>query len=41
VFFITPKLMKPTAPGVKTKLPTDERPTPKEERELQWIPLGS
>lgn len=41
VFFITPKLMKPTVPGVKTKLPTDNRPTPKEERELRWIPLGS
>jgi pilus assembly protein CpaC len=41
VFFITPKLIKPTAPGVKTKMPTDDRPTPKEERELQWIPLGS
>jgi pilus assembly protein CpaC len=41
VFFITPKLIKPTASGVKTKLPTDGRPTPKEEKEMEWIPLGS
>jgi len=41
MFFITPKIVKPIAPGVKTKMPTDNRPTPKEERELQWIPLGS
>jgi pilus assembly protein CpaC len=39
VFFITPKLMKPTAPGVKTELPTDKRPTPEEEKELRWIPI--
>jgi pilus assembly protein CpaC len=39
VFFITPKLIKPTAPGVKTQLPTDKRPTPAEEKEMQWIPL--
>jgi len=41
VFFITPKLMKPTSPGVKTKLPGDQRPTPEEEKELKWIPMGS
>lgn len=40
VFFITPKLIKPTAPGVETKLPTDGRPTQQEEKELQWIPMG-
>jgi len=40
-FFITPKLVKPIPPGVKTALPTDNRPTPEEERELQWIPLPS
>jgi pilus assembly protein CpaC len=40
VFFITPKLIKPTAPGVKTKLPGEGRPTPEEERELQWVPMG-
>ncbi|MDD2335376.1 MAG: pilus assembly protein N-terminal domain-containing protein [Geobacteraceae bacterium] len=38
VFFITPKLMKPTEPGVKTELPTDKQPTPEEEKELRWIP---
>lgn len=39
VFFITPKLVKPTAAGVKTELPTDRRPTPEEEKELRWIPI--
>jgi pilus assembly protein CpaC len=38
-FFITPRLGKPIAPGVKTPLPTDNRPTPAEEREFQWIPI--
>ena len=31
-FFITPRLVKPIAPGVKTPLPTDNMPTP-EDRE--------
>jgi pilus assembly protein CpaC len=39
VFFITPKLMKPTEAGVKTELPTDKNPTPAEEKELRWIPI--
>jgi pilus assembly protein CpaC len=39
VFFITPKLMKPTESGVKTELPTDRHPTPAEEKELRWIPI--
>jgi pilus assembly protein CpaC len=38
-FFITPRLVKPIAPGVKTPLPTDNRPTPEEEREFRWIPI--
>jgi pilus assembly protein CpaC len=38
-FFITPKLVTPTAPGTKTELPTDRQPTPEQERELQWIPM--
>jgi pilus assembly protein CpaC len=38
-FFITPKLIKPIPRGVKTALPTDNRPTPEEEQEFQWIPL--
>ncbi|GLI38923.1 pilus assembly protein N-terminal domain-containing protein [Geobacter hydrogenophilus] len=40
VFFITPKLIKPSAPGTKTELPTDKELTPEQERELQWIPTG-
>jgi pilus assembly protein CpaC len=39
VFFITPKLMKPTEAGVKTELPTDRHPTPEEEKELRWVPI--
>lgn len=39
VFFITPKLMRPTESGVKTELPTDKHPTPAEEKELRWIPI--
>lgn len=38
-FFITPRLVKPMAPGVKPELPTDKKLTPEEEREFQWIPL--
>jgi pilus assembly protein CpaC len=38
-FFITPKLIKPIAPGTKPELPTDKKLTPDEEREFQWIPL--
>ncbi|RII27806.1 MAG: pilus assembly protein CpaC [Geobacter sp.] len=40
VFFITPKIIKPMAPGAKTELPTDRKLTPAEERELKWMPLG-
>ncbi len=39
-FFITPKLVKPIPAGTVTPLPTDNRPTPEEEKEYQWIPLG-
>jgi pilus assembly protein CpaC len=39
VFFITPKLMRPTEAGVKTELPTDRHPTPEEEKELRWVPI--
>jgi pilus assembly protein CpaC len=38
-FFITPRLVKPFAPGVKPELPTDNRPTPEEERDYEWIPV--
>ncbi|QWV95104.1 BON domain-containing protein [Geomonas oryzisoli] len=40
VFFITPKIVKPLAPGVKTELPTDKKLAPEQERELSWMPLG-
>jgi pilus assembly protein CpaC len=40
VFFITPTIVQPTAPGVKTLLPTDQALTPDEAKELNWMPLG-
>ena len=40
VFFITPKIVQATAPGVATPLPTDQELTPGEARELEWMPLG-
>lgn len=39
VFLITPKLGKAIPPGEKVSLPTDNRPTPEEERQFQWIPM--
>jgi pilus assembly protein CpaC len=39
VFVITPKLGKAIPQGEKVKLPTDNRPTPEEERQFQWIPM--
>ena len=39
VFLITPKLVKVIPQGEKIKLPTDNRPTPEEERQFQWIPM--
>jgi pilus assembly protein CpaC len=38
-FFITPRLVKPFAPGVKPALPTDNQPTPEEMKEFDWIPV--
>lgn len=38
-FFITPRLVKPIAPGIKPELPGEKPLTPKEEKEFQWIPL--
>jgi pilus assembly protein CpaC len=38
-FFITPRMVKPLAPGVKPALPGEEAMTPEEEQEFQWIPL--
>lgn len=40
VFFITPKIVRAMAPGVKQELPTDKRLTPEEEKELRWMPMG-
>lgn len=40
VFFITPKVIKPVAPGVDVPLPSDQELDPDEERELDWMPLG-
>lgn len=40
VFFITPKIVRPNAPGVESELPTDEPLTPEQEKEFKWIPLG-
>jgi pilus assembly protein CpaC len=38
-FFITPRLVKPIAPGIRPELPTDNEPTPEEEKEFEWIPI--
>jgi pilus assembly protein CpaC len=40
VFFITPKIVQPTAPGIKTPLPTDKELTPEESKKYDWMPLG-
>jgi pilus assembly protein CpaC len=40
VFLITPKLVKPIAEGTTVPLPTDNRPTPEEEKEFEWVPTG-
>ena len=39
VFFVTPIIVKPLAPGAKSELPTDKKLTPEEEKDLKWIPL--
>lgn len=41
VFFITPQIVKATAPGIETELPTDEELDPDEAKELDWMPLGN
>jgi pilus assembly protein CpaC len=40
VFFITPQIVQPNAPGVETILPTDQELDPDEAKELNWMPLG-
>lgn len=40
VFFITPKIERPAAPGLAKKLPTDPELTPEEEAEFDWMPTG-
>jgi len=39
VFFITPRLAKPMAPGVKPELPGEKPLTPEQEKEFEWIPM--
>ncbi|HBA90129.1 MAG TPA: pilus assembly protein CpaC [Geobacter sp.] len=41
VFFITPKIVKPVSPGTEVQLPTDQELDQDEERELDWMPLGT
>jgi len=38
-FFITPRRVKPLAPGVRPELPGEKQMTPEEEQEFQWMPL--
>ena len=38
-FFITPRLVKPLAPGIKPELPGENRPTPEEMKQFEWIPV--
>jgi pilus assembly protein CpaC len=40
VFFITPKIVQPTAPGITMLLPTDQELTPDEAKEFNWMPRG-
>lgn len=40
VFFITPVFAKPFPPGAKVELPGEKEPTPEQEKEMQWIPMG-
>jgi len=40
VFFITPKIVKPNAPGDEPALPTDVPLTPEQEKEFKWMPRG-
>jgi pilus assembly protein CpaC len=39
VFVVTPKLMKPMAPGQKAEIPGANEPTAKQEEDLRWIPM--
>jgi len=41
VFFITPKIVQPAPPGLEIPMPTDQELEPEEERELDWMPLGT
>jgi len=38
MFFITPRLAAPNAPGARVQLPTEKPLTPEQEKELQWMP---
>ncbi len=39
LFFITPKLMQPMAPGKKVKFPGANEPNKQQKEDLRWIPL--
>ncbi len=39
VFFITPKIVKATAPGAKTELPGANEPSAAQKEDQKWIPL--
>jgi len=38
VFIVTPKIMKPMAPGQRAELPGAAEPTAKQEDDLRWVP---
>lgn len=40
IFFITPKVTKPNAPGTAPALSTELPFTPEQEKELKWMPMG-
>ncbi len=39
VFIVTPKLMKPMAPGERVEIPGANEPTAAQEDDLRWIPM--
>lgn len=40
IFFITPKIVRPTPSAVATALPTERKLLPRESKELDWMPRG-
>jgi pilus assembly protein CpaC len=39
VFVVTPKLMKPMAPGQRAELPGMNEPTARQQEDLRWVPM--